>query len=466
MAGNKNSGRKPIKPLKGLSQDSVNNRSQDPPEPQEALATAHRKNPTGFQKTAIQRQAIDLLTSPANNIMLYGGSRSGKTFILVYAILVRACKTESRHISFRLRFNHAKTSIWLETLPKVLTLCFPELKVTWDKTNHFITLPNGSEYWIGGLDDKDRTEKILGKEYSTLHFNECSQIPFEAIQLAKSRLAQRTDLVKKIYYDENPPRKSHWSYWQFIKKQDPETGNPLKNPELFDSMLMNPTDNIENIDPDYITNVLEQLPEKERARFLLGQFQDDNAGLIYYAFNRELHVKKTSIMPNHSILVGMDFNVDPMTAVICQMINNNLFVIDEIFLRRSNTLELAKLLKAKYGECIVIPDATGLAIKSSSAGKSDHSILKEYGHKVPPGIRNPFRMDRYNAVNNAFEKGKITVDPKCKYLIKDLEQLSYKEGTNQPDTKDPLMEHISTALGYLVHKEMPIVSRAIGVRRY
>jgi Phage terminase large subunit len=149
--------------------------------------------------TPKQREANKLLAGPARNIMLRGGSRSGKTFILVRAIVQRAINApESRHVIFRFRFNHAKTSVWSDTLPKVLKLCFPGLAVRFDKTDFYVDLPNGSQIWIAGLDDKDRVEKILGQEYATLYFNESSQIPWGSVETAMSRLAQKCGLAPEI----------------------------------------------------------------------------------------------------------------------------------------------------------------------------------------------------------------------------------------------------------------------------
>ncbi len=89
-----------------------------------------------FKKTTIQKRAIkDVLSSPATHCMLYGGSRSGKTFIAIYSLIVRASKYKSRHVVLRLNFNHCKTSIWLDTLPKVLEIAFPNLPVEWNKTD-------------------------------------------------------------------------------------------------------------------------------------------------------------------------------------------------------------------------------------------------------------------------------------------------------------------------------------------
>jgi hypothetical protein len=46
------------------------------------------------------------------------------------------------------------------------------------------------------------------------------------------------------------------------------------------------------------------------------------------------------------------------------------------------------------------------------------------------------------------------VDPKCKELIKDLEQVCFKEDSNQIDKdRDRLRTHLSDALGYLLWQE-------------
>jgi len=154
----------------------------------------------------------------------------------------------------------------MDTLPKVFRLCFPNLPVTWNKTDYYVSFPNGSEIWIGGLDDDKRVEKILGKEYSTMFFNECSQLSWDSVQIALTRLAEKSGLKNKVYYDENPPTKRHWSYWVFVKKVHPETGETLAEDD-YASMLMNPQDNIENIDENYL-KLLESLDEKQKKRFL------------------------------------------------------------------------------------------------------------------------------------------------------------------------------------------------------
>jgi phage terminase large subunit len=239
---------------------------------------------------------MDVLISDASHCALGGGSRSGKTFLLIYAVIARACKSAgSRHAVFRFRFNSIKSSVIADTLPKVMKLCFPELPSSdsmMNKTDWFMELPNGSQIWFGGLDDKERTEKILGMEFATIYFNECSQIPWQSVILALTRLAQKTEnLALKAYYDFNPPSKKHWTYLRFVEKKNPDTKQPELDEMDFGFYYINPIDNVENLDPKYL-KMLEGLPEKARNRFLHGRFADDNEGALWteelLAVNRRL----------------------------------------------------------------------------------------------------------------------------------------------------------------------------------
>jgi len=210
----------------------------------------------------------------ANGILHHN---SGKTFVLVTAIVTRALRAPgSRHAIFRHRFNHLKTSIGFDTLPKVMQLRFPGIPYKLDRTD-WVCRVGESEIWLGGLDDKERTEKILGQEYATTYFNECSQIAYSAVLMARTRLAQKTTLVNRAYYDCNPPGSKHWTAMVFVSKTDPASkpaGAPLRNPDNFSAMVMNPFGNRENLAAEYLAE-LDSLPDKQRQRFLLGKFTAD-----------------------------------------------------------------------------------------------------------------------------------------------------------------------------------------------
>lgn len=243
-----------------------------------------------FKLTPRQKEAQKVFASGAKHVLLVGGSRSGKTFLKVRNTVARALKApNSRHAMFRYRFNAIKASVVLDTFPKVMRLCFPDLPYKLDKTDFYVTFPNGSEYWFGGLDDKERTEKILGMEFVTIDLNEASQIPYSSRNMALTRLAQQVTqningveslLPTRMYYDENPPNKAHWTYKLFVLKVDPDTNEPLKNPDDYAIFYLNPKDNLENISEDYL-ETLDALPARQRLRFLEGKFGDAIAGQLF-----------------------------------------------------------------------------------------------------------------------------------------------------------------------------------------
>src|SRR5271170_7610222 len=114
--------------------------------------------------TPKQQEAQALLRSGQRHTLLVGGSRSGKTTLLVNEIAGRAVKWEnSRHAILRLHANAARASIALDTLPKVFRLGFPGWLRKYHRGEGYFSLTNQSEIWIGGLDDDERVEKILGR---------------------------------------------------------------------------------------------------------------------------------------------------------------------------------------------------------------------------------------------------------------------------------------------------------------
>lgn len=234
---------------------------------------------------------MDIVASDSTHILFDGGSRSGKTFLHLRNIVMRALKApESRHAVLRFRFNHCKQSIVLDTFPKMMRLCFPGVTCNIDKTDWYAKLENGSEIWFGGLDDKERTEKILGNEYATIYLVECSQLSWKAVELVMTRLAQNVmqkikgkadqQLKLRMFYDCNPPSKAHWVYQLFYLHKNPESKEPLRNPENYAVMKMNPDDNRENLPPEYF-DVLGSMSARSRKRFVSGEYADATPGQLF-----------------------------------------------------------------------------------------------------------------------------------------------------------------------------------------
>jgi hypothetical protein len=145
--------------------------------------------PTSQLKLTLRQEEARRLLQSQRHTLLIGGSRSGKTTLLVREIADRALRADnSRHAILRLHGNAARASIALDTLPKVFRLCFPNEALKRHRTDGYFSLTNGSEIWIGGLDDQDRVEKILGKEYATIFLNEWSPASIDAMHVQAARV--------------------------------------------------------------------------------------------------------------------------------------------------------------------------------------------------------------------------------------------------------------------------------------
>lgn len=212
--------------------------------------------------------------------LLRGGSRSGKTFLLCRAVATRAIKAAgTNHCIFRLRRNAIKGTVW-KTLKDVMAKCFPGVPYKESISDLTITLPNGSVIMAAGLDDADRVDKILGMEFSTVYFNECTQIPWASVETALSRLAEKSALKLRAYFDCNPTTKLHWTYHLFVKKLKPGTREAWDDPTELAEMKINPDDNRENISADYFS-VLDRMSAAKRKRFRDGEWSEDTEGALW-----------------------------------------------------------------------------------------------------------------------------------------------------------------------------------------
>jgi len=219
---------------------------------------------TAFKLTKKQDEAVGLFASLAMYVLLYGGARSTKTFTIIRAIVLRALAAPgSRHAIVRFRFNHVKASVVYDTFPKVMSLCFPGCPYKLNKEDWFAKFPN--------------------------FLNEASQTSYESFLIMITRLAQKVYYVRdgveremrlRMYIDENPPMKGHWTYKLFMEGRDPDTKKALAKPENYVSMLMNPMDNAENL-PEAYLDALDSLPKRQRNRFLLGLFGDETENALW-----------------------------------------------------------------------------------------------------------------------------------------------------------------------------------------
>jgi phage terminase large subunit-like protein len=240
-----------------------------------------------------QLEGYHLLCGPATHVLLRGGARSGKTVQIIRFLVNRALAASgSTHAIFRNTFASTRTSLIKGTVPLVMEMCFPKREYTLNQSEWCHIFENGSRFYYGGLDDKERTDKILGQEHASIFLNECSQISYSSRNKAVTRLSQHATidleghgrigekLRLKMICDCNPPSMAHWSYPLFMQHIEPMGRTPLANPEDYATLQINPIHNLQNLDPQTIKN-LEALPEKEKKRFLYGEYQANVVGALW-----------------------------------------------------------------------------------------------------------------------------------------------------------------------------------------
>jgi hypothetical protein len=233
----------------------------------------------------------------------------------------------------------------------------------------------------------------------------------------------------------------------------------LENPELWSSHSYTTLDG-GNVSADEVEQARRDLDARTFRQEYMATFET-YTGRIFYNFDRKLHVKAWEGPKPEAVYIGMDFNIDPMSAVIMVREGDVLHVIDEIRMYSSNTKETVEEIHSRYPKTKiwVYPDPAARARKTSAGGATDITILQNAGFIVKaPNAHNPVR-DGINAVNSRLKNDRgdvmLYVDPKCRHTIEALERYSYKEGTSQPD-KDSGYDHMMDALRYAVDYMFPI----------
>ena len=189
-------------------------------------------------------------------------------------------------------------------------------------------------------------------------------------------------------------------------------------------------------------------------------------GCVYKSFGDANIEDDVADVHSQPLLLGCDFNVNPLAAVAGVRVGDQLHVFDEFLMANSNTYDLVAEVQARYGSRTVkaFPDPTGRARKTSATHlETDHTILKRAGGfqvYTPPGVY--AIADKVNSLNTMLKAAdgtrRVFIHPRCKQLIRSLRGLCYKEGTTLPDQSSDF-SHLCDALGYLVCGEYQPLKR-------
>lgn len=382
--------------------------------------------------------------SKARYRVLVAGRRFGKTN-LARTEIIRAARGSGKKLIWYVAptFSMAREIMWdelIDALPR-----------SWIKKTHEtrleIRLVNGTVIQLKGADRPDTLRGrgvnfIIMDEFQDFRPEVWEKVLYPTLTTTKGRmLCIGTPKSYNHFFDlytmgqiEKNRLSGQWYSWQF-----PTIMSPFFPPSEIEHAR-------NHMDP-------KSFKQEFEASF------ESMSGRVYYAFDRKEHVGDYPFNPKLPIIVGQDFNVDPMSSAIMQIQpNGEVWIVDEIHMPSSNAMEVCEELDRKYfrqkGMITIYPDPAG-ANRSSSRGESDLDVFRQRGYrKLIYKRKHPLISDRVATVNSMLKTAdgtiRLRVNKGCNKVIESLEQTIYKAGTPMVD-KSQGTEHMADAIGYPIH---------------
>lgn len=381
--------------------------------------------------------------------MVIAGRRWGKTVYLRERLLANSERAGSTNIYVAPTRIQAKDIMWTQLKQRISDLRWTAII---NESELKITRSNGSTI---ELKSAEKPGRMRGRGIDYVVMDEFSE--FRYFDEVWNQVVRPALSDKRGYADFTGTPKGFNHGWDLYNQAKSESDWSNYTFKTIDSPFFQTEEGRKEID-----DARKNLSEKDFRQEYEASFENFS-GRIYHTFDRTYCISDAEYNPDLPLIVGQDFNRSPMSSCIFQKMNGVLHQIDEIFLTVSDTPEVCRVVGQRYktspSNIIFRPDATG-SRRTSNSSQSDHEIIKSFGYRVEVNASNPKRLDRWAAVNRAFEKELVRINVKrCPKTVKDLETLCYKEGTCEPMLNDPLLGHLSDAFGYAVCKEFPIMGR-------
>jgi hypothetical protein len=400
-------------------------------------------------RLTLRRHQAEVFLCGKRFIVLVAGRRWGKTTLAIWYLVVNACGNKDRICYYVApTYGQAKRIAWRllqQLVPKEACRRVSEQEL-------LIELLNGSIIQLHGA---DRPDRLRGVGLDSVVLDEFAHMKVETwTSVIRPALSNRKGRAMFI----GTPRGRNHLYDLYSRGKFREDWAPFRFSTAQGGYVPR----------DELAAVACEMDPTEYAREFCASFEDSRVR-VYHGFNLDENVVELRHSPHAQLLVGMDFNVCPMTAVVGQRFGDQCHIIDEIVLMNSNTQEMMDELNRRYAGCdgIVHPDPSAASRKTSApAGETDLSIIERAGWPV---FRNsPYKViDRINTVNamllNARGSRRLLISPKCNHLIKALDCLAYREGTKIPDKRSGF-DHITDALGYLMMAVFPIITDTVSIQ--
>ncbi|MBV6478616.1 MAG: hypothetical protein HGGPFJEG_01371 [Ignavibacteria bacterium] len=388
-----------------------------------------------------------------------GGYGSGKTYAFCAEAILLAYV--NRPVPVVISYPTEDSAI-ASGLPVLKSLCKDnDIEFNWTKDSGSFEMTFGSNesdigkiILIGQKFFKGVTVAAIGMDEP---FSQRKETYENLIARARSGNAKR----QEIFWAGTPePETMEWGFEFFAQDHNDK--------DLFTITV--PTYENKYLSKGYLKSLENTFDAKTKEVYMLGKYMSLSQGKVYYGFERTKNVLLVDDIPltgTIQLIISFDFNVDPMTATEFILHKNRYFQVDEYLIHSSNTDELCESiitnLENKYDiqdlSIIITGDASGRSKKSSSFGKSDYMIIKDWFLRsrikftlaVPN--ENPPVRDRVNYTNKLFEQKKFFICENCKFSIRDRELVGWKRTSSNMegfhiDKSRKDLSHLSDAGDY------------------
>ena len=409
-------------------------------------------------------QLYDSLTNPQREVwdstarfkLLCSGRRFGKTYLCIARLVAWAIsKPGSLNWYVTANYRMAKQIAWRQ----LKTMVPSDICIKRNESELSVELSNGSIIALKGAENAD---SLRGVSLSTLVIDEAAYVKQDAWEMVlRPALSDQGGPALFI----TTPAGLNWFHDLWEQAQDEDDWQSYSYTTVQGG----------NVPPDEIEAARRTLDERTFRQEYLASFET-LSGRVYPDFSDD-NITDTAKDTGGEIYWGTDFNVSVMAGVLGSRVGDTLHIWDEVSVNQSNTDEVCQLLKARFPDrrIIAYPDPTGSARKTSSAGRTDHDIIRRYGFqcvspKAPWAVK-----DKINATNWMIRTAdghlKLFIHPRCKHTIKALKNVTYKQGADDyVIDKTAGIEHWTDGLGYLVLGAFnPLYERAgkgTGIRVY
>jgi hypothetical protein len=418
--------------------------------------------------------------------VLVAGRRFGKTFLALTELIRAAWEPGRKAWYVAPTYRQAKRVAWkaLKEMTRPYWAALP------NETDLTIELITGGAISLRGADNYDALRGD-GLDFITLDEYAC-MAPEAWTEVLRPSLA---DKLGRALFIGTPRGHNHFFQLYEAARDQPHW-----------SVFQFTTEQGGNVSREELDSATHELDERTYRQEFQASFENQGTGLAYHAFDRTHNVRPLRYDPRVPLFWSLDFNMNPLCSVLGQKLGATLHILDELILPDSNTLAaceeflsrtqpwvtpseifdpplppdapdvlqeiVMQLLQPRPLNVSIYGDATGEQRKTS-ASRTDWQIVKNFFGRYTDHYRahfcvpsaNPPVKDRINCVNavlrNHAGERRLRIDPKCKQLIKDLEQVGWKADPHgnplaELDKSDPMRTHASDALGYLVAREFPM----------